>query len=335
MYKILIIGIKIVLVFIVVTLIDTTSAVAETQDRFSCSDGRTIEFTSVELPSAPSKISSSTVSFEVKDSELVKGSRPRIDATLAITISNDISPDDIGIVSAHVNGKTFLQMRVFPDSMDADEVLWTIPTLFDVMNGKFDSQNIVVDVSNYLQDGSLGEGINEMGIGIRNVRGEIVKSAQLLSPTQLVIDARSPQLLVLGVAADEGKWSVDKETTVEVVVNVQKECQINNVTVDIVHIGGSTFTKRPVEPLEAIQYQGEPIAVRFGLIPEELGILEAMVVARADGQDAAQSILIRSVGEPKTNRIDANNFLGYIVFGALSAVGVWLLLGKRKVDRSS
>ena len=333
MDKISLLGTALVPVFIGSLLLGSASALAEANDKFSCDDGEPIEFTTMELPSTSSKSPSGSVSFTVEESELAEGARPRINATLEVKIADNISPNDAAIVSAHVNGRTFLQMRVFPDSMTSDEVLWTVPTLFSVKSGKFDVGKTVVEISNYLQDNSLIMGTNKMGIGFRNIRGEIIKSAKLLPPTTLVVDARSPQLLVLGVAADDTQWSVGKEFSVEVIVDVQKECRLDNVTVDVIPVGGSTFAKRPAESLQAIPYEGQPIVARFGLIPDEVGILEAMVVARADGQDTAQSILIRPVGEPKTNRIDANNLLGYIVFGALSAAGVWLLFGGRKVAK--
>lgn len=319
--------------FICASLLGAVSAAAEESDIFSCDDGEPIEFTTVDLPSTSLEAPSNTVFFTVEDGELVEGARLRIDTILEVNIADEILPNDIAIVSAHVNGRTFLQMRVFPNPMTSDEVIWAIPTLLGVKNGKFETKNIVVEISNYLQDNSLVEGRNKIGLGFCNLRGKMIKSAKLLPTTMLVVDARSPQLLVLGVVADESQWVVGEESPVEVIVSVQKECRIDNVTVDILYVGGTTFAKRPAEPLPARRYEGQPIVTRFGLTPDDVGILEAMVVVNADGQDTAQSILIRPVGEPNTNRIDGNNLLGYIVFGALAAAGGWLLLGGRKVAK--
>ena len=151
--------------------------------------------------------------------------------------------------------------------------------------GEFARGEVILELSNYLQEESLKLGPNILGLTVNNVRGSRVKKATLLAPTGLTIDARSPYLLTLGVFADEDPWMVGKQSIVEATVESQRGCDLKNVTVNITPVAGVSFEKLPAEPLGPVSYEGRPIQVRFGLTSNGIGPLEAKVTARAGDQD--------------------------------------------------
>ena len=305
-------------------------AAADETARHSCSDGPTMEFLAHDLPGVVPGSTSSASVFTIGETDLTDGAWSRFDVTIAITLSEVLSEDDHGLVSVYVNGKTFLLIQVSPNSAAPDHSQWFVSTLLRADEGEFTNEQVVLELSNYLQVDSLKEGDNIVSVTVNNVRGSRIESAALLEPTTLIADARSPYLLNLDVSADDDPWAVGKESIVEAAVEPQGSCALEEITIDIRPIAGAGFDRLPAAPLEPVSYEGRPIHARFALIPRDLGPLEFAVVASADGQDSISAIITRTSGEPNSNRIDANNLVGYIVFGAISATGVWLVFSRRR-----
>jgi len=302
-----------------------------TYDKYSCFDGQAYIFDELQLPYASAALPRGITEFYVEDGQIEPGIRPRIDAKIQISLSESIASEDLGIVSAHVNGKTFIQLRIEPEVNKPENTLWTTATLTDnTVEGRFNALDIVVDISNYLQHNSLVKGVNTLEVSLENIRGARLETARLLHPTQLVIDARSSQLLSLGVATGEKIWYLDEEVALEIVVGVQGDCSVDGVSVDVVSANGLEFDKQPEELLDPVNVDTQPVAARFGMTPREIGSLEIFVSATAEGQEEAVALVTRSVVARESSRVDAAQPLGYLLLGLLAALGAWLLLSSRR-----
>ncbi len=298
---------------------------------YNCIDSKTYIFDDSQLPSASANLPREKKEFNLEDDRIEHGMQSRIDTVIFISLSDSTASEDLGIVSAHVNGKTFIQIRIEPDVNQPEETLWTTATLTEnTVKGRFNSFEIPVDISNYLQYNSLTKGTNTLEISLENIRGKRLETAELFHPTQLIVDARSPQLLSLGIAAEPHNWYLDHQASLEVVVSPKGGCTVDGVLIDVVPGNDLAFDKYPKEPLDPVNVATQPIAARFGITPREIGKLVFFVTAKANGQEEAVALVTRSVVERGSSRFDTAQPFAYVFLGLLAALGVWLLLSSRR-----
>ncbi len=313
------------------TLVSKADNIITENDNYNCVDSKTYAFADSQLPSASAKLTREKKDFNLADNQIEPGMQPRIDTVIFISLSGSTASEDLGIVAAHVNGKTFIQIRIEPDVNQPENTLWTTATLTEnTVKGRFNSFETAVNLSNYLQYNSLARGTNTLEISLENIRGTRLETAKILHPTQLVVDARSPQLLSLGIAAEPHNWYLDHQASLEVVVSPKGGCTVDGVLIDVVPGNDLAFDKYPKEPLDPVNVATQPIAARFGITPREIGKLDFFVTAKANGQEEAVALVTRSVVERGSSRFDTAQPFAYVFLGLLAALGVWLLLSSRR-----
>ena len=174
-----------------------------TYDKYSCFDGQAYIFDELQLPYAFAALPRGITEFYVEDRQIEPGIRPRIDAKIQISLSESIASEDLGIVSAHVNGKTFIQLRIEPEVNKPENTLWTTATLTDnTVEGRFNALDIVVDISNYLQHNSLVKGVNTL-----EEEAVALVTRSVVARESSRVDAAQPLgYLLLGLLAALGAW---------------------------------------------------------------------------------------------------------------------------------